>query len=911
MLFLANKERYMNDKRSRPPKMQGFFWDFNEFQTIRNRFLGIRAHPSGVPSTEEKLHDMIFGDVSLAIEQRKQEQMSPVGKSSSGLSSSSSHIISPSTLEDMNRRIGNIGANEEPMNRLDWARREAELNPLPTSIKLTPGQLALVKQGVNPSYFVDPSLPGLEKLVPVQRHLNLSNQAANEQEAFRRFEELSQLASRDTPEHQIWKSMLQSSAATSPNIFSDGVVSAEITYFEGNAREAIAKLLANSKPDQPKALTEANTEAGSSNVTSDVKGDAPPPSAEASESGQGNPSSSESSQEESKSEKGDGESKKEEEGEKKEGSEAEEEAAQAPKPVDWAKWEKEAEEQAREEAERFVEFEESMMHRSAGDATRQAPMVDGKVVSDYSELEESDDPFDAMNHALPKVITEESILKSLYDDKRTPYNMKTLENTEYLVRQRRQLIQLVMTKWTLLHKQMHDLDLHVTHPALLTYTNILRTTWINQLDLVFWNSAPFDPEHRGSFQLAFSEAMLHSKKFQRRLMVDMAPIIFGTQLPFIPKDNFGEVFHGLTPFELVGRDFNSSKQPLFSTPWGNLKPYTTLKPIIDPMDRMRRDQLDAKRAILESRNPFSKQRRRYYALAAALAAAFGLGLMTYNFFQQDEDTAVDRIATEASIFKTRLIAAADRVGTAVMHIGSLFLNVGKGVAWIFTRSVSRIDQTTLDALNGDSGSGVPSIPNGALLPPQLVKPETGGYHYYEWLEEQNRKETERKRQLIQEAYDLYERRATDPEVVLENKRHKAIIDNAVRLAQLRQYEKQKRDYANAELKEPELPNMDDHPWFVMPENRYWDQHPLYRFLPPDAEKFWRRRNLQYHPDDNAPKVRILTPDEHLFDPAAKISKGGHVDSKGPNPWLARRVDDLDDDDDDDVHRTSPSLPPNK
>src|SRR5690606_11880661 len=72
------------------------------------------------------------------------------------------------------------------------------------------------------------------------------------------------------------------------------------------------------------------------------------------------------------------------------------------------------------------------------------------------------------------------------------------------------------------------------------------------------------------------------QKWSRRLMVDMAPLIWaGTH--HIPRDSFGELFAGQLQSEMLTRTF--APGAVFPTPRGYAEPQVTLRKIPDPEDK--------------------------------------------------------------------------------------------------------------------------------------------------------------------------------------------------------------------------------------------------------------------------------------------------------------------------------------
>jgi hypothetical protein len=859
MLFLTNKQRYLDHPSSLPPNMPNFYWDKDEFNMIRNRFLGVRSHPSGVPTFEETMHDLLFTESALspspAAPVVKEEPMKNVA--SGKAKTTSSHHFKPIDAENVLQRFQSSPSGSSSADRLEWAQEEAKRHPLDTYSKHTLGQLKLAELGIDLSEFRDDRIPGLEKLIPVQKHAISSDSPPSAESDLNDLEKLAKLAKNEEN--------LQS--GSKPLLPEHGVVSVEVLgYPEGTRigdhdKEIGTEMTTTGEESKKKVGTRKDANTGAA-TTSDGEN--------ASDKTSGSEETSSDQKAEGSKAEGEG-AQSASKGESEAGGEGAE--AQDPDKVDWVQLRREAEVEAKLEAERYVAWEKQLIEQF--DEEGEENMLERLAYDSDEALER-----------FAEFVTKPD-LQLLHD-----YNAKSVD-THHLTVNKHLLKRVIMTKWSLLMKQANQLDYLPAFPVHMEYLNIIRAALLNQIELTFWHTVPHKPAHRQALQKQVMESFIVSTKFHRRLMIHMDPLIWGTT-HYTPEDSFDELLLGLTNVELYHGQFEKDNPVVFPSPLGKIAPRVELRQLPDPNERFWAEKREEVLERLEKMKFFNRQRKPYFLGLAGALVLGGLGYTAYTFATQDDDTFSDRIAIEASITKTQVLAAADRVGFAASFLASATLNLFKGIAWLFTYSMDRA--TPEPAFMEDESDGASLALNSVLstdlqplVPSHLVREDTGGYHYYKFMQQKSRQERAQEQALLRDAYVLYEQLPHDPALQAEVKATKDRIQDAIRLAQLRQYQKQKSDFAAAVPRQPRLPTMPD--WFEMPENRFWDQVPSLRYYAPDAEKFWRRPNWYYHPDDE-PVSRMLTPDEHLFGKEAKMTSEGHVMNPGPNPWRQRPVDDL-------------------
>jgi hypothetical protein len=933
MLFLADKSRYTSNLTSRPQNMPGFRWDLSEFNAIRNRFMGIRLHPSGNPSREEMLTDLLFGierDSSPHLDGRSAlAPASAEAKAHATIATESSHAMVDSTLSETgkyNFYLQPFGESfsysshpapshswiDQPRmlvkpvdsrivlrgtvkDRLEWAREEARLYPLDETTKLSFGQLNLVNLGFDASLFEDTSLSGMQKLMPVHLHAKLGDKELSNEEFLIRLEKLASVTTTNPNKHVVsmmeggddstFSSSIQDqNSHPPPPVPIDEVIKVEcITYEPGQRIEldepvgmglAVVSDATSMAVTLDSAKTLATDSTETTTTTTEIEGETP-----SSSTSEMPPNKSNA---EEKKPKGDDDDEEDDEAE-----------VETPKPksdpseaaFDLAAETRAASEDARLEAQAFVEWEAKVSGRySDGDGDDyEAAGLD----SDGLET------FDLFNSETLDLI--EEYATNMHHSDIPPELDYPIDkvNAEYLIGQRRQLNFLIMSKWARLKRSAKLLDLEEAFPANIAYLNALRSIWLNQLELTYWHAIPYRNEHRKLISEMAEQNLVLSAKMHRRLMVQMGPLIWGTS-HYVPQDSFGELFLGMTPYEMHHSNFSSNRAIM--TPAGPIIPKKDLRGYPDPEE----SEIWAKKRLeyqreMNSRRLLNRKRTGILVVILALAAFYGFGNAVYNHLQQDEDSLDDRIRVETQILKTNVVAAFDRAGFAFQLAGKMILNIGKGIAWLFTYSIDKIEPIA-GLLQKQVDEALAAVPEGGIVPTHLMSAETSGYHYREHMKTKLDAEVKRDMSIIAEAYDIYENRAHSPELQAKLKEKKDKIDDAIRLAQLRQYEKQKRDYAMAEhlpsvISRPEMPE-----WFPLPENRYWDQIPALRYHAPHAEKFWKRAKWAYHVDDNAPKVPLRPADEHLFHSSAKVSTEGIVIDPGIHTWLPRGVDDLGRDD---------------
>ena len=849
ILFLADKQHYLEDPKSKPPKLDGFYWDMNEFKAIRNHFLGVNMHPSGIPTREERIFNLLFTEPSshrlamLAKRAQHSHETHSSRRSTHLQATSTTYSFEPITNSLIPRAATPVSTGDyaegpihpSKMDRLAFAQQEAAKYPLDGDVpKYTAAQAALIAQGMDPALFeTAPGLKGLDSIVPLPSATAFSRDI----DSF--LQQIEKIADAYAPSEAKLKA-----SQIAPPAPVDGITSVRFLPYapherislEEESTELIDPSKASPKDDQVSATTdETAAAADAENAESPKK------------------------KEEAKSEEGEAKEKKPEDGEEKK---AEDDADEEPeeKSIDWVNIDREFRHEAATEGEERAntEFELLKMYDSRNNKSDLPPFDPHDPLTVYRRHEE------------------------MTSDRLSTYNMEELE-VDHLIIQRRQLQQVLSTKAQLLAKQMRLLDIKESFPAAYEAVHILESSWSSTLDLTLWHVAPHKIEHRPLLANMSADQWAVSEKFTRRLLIDLAPLMHRSKLSYIPRDELGEGILGLTPGESLFTSFNEGT--LIPAPDGKsfYEPKFHFRSLVDPEERTiwaaKREEFETemnKRSIL--RNP---RKLSVIALLMLAAALYGTGSLLHDYLTQDEDSLTQRAETEAKILSTRAIAGLDRMGVAALQVGNLAISAFKGFLWLFDDS-SRLGQTSM----------VTEFVKLSALPPRqlpgyMVTPETGGYHYHDWLNAGMEEKVQREQSMIRNAFELYERRNRDPEIQKHIKETKAVIEDAVRLAQLRQYEKQKYNFAHAVVKEPKLPEMPD--WFEMPENRFWDAPAEFRWLPPTAEKFWRRTNWLYHPDDKAPAVRMITPEETLFHPDTQLSTEGHIEKLPYAPWGPRPI----------------------
>lgn len=854
ILFLADKQRYVEDPKSKPPKIDGFYWDVNEFKAIRNHFVGIPMHPSGVPTREERIFNLLFTAPSsqklatLAKRAQVSHESQSSRRSSHIQTSGSSYSFEPIT-STLPRGASNEDAQVEStdiskMDRLAFAQQEAAKHPLDSTPKYTAAQASLIAQGMDPSLFETlPSMKGLDSIVPLPSATAYSHDL---DALMRQAEKIAELYA--PSEDRIKASQV------SPPVPVDGITSVRFLPYAPHERIAL-DVESTELTDPSKAPPKDDKVSTAEGETSAATADAKP-----SESSASSEKKEDTASDESKEKSAEGEKKTDEE-KKAEGEEEakfDEEDPDA-KVTDWVKYERDMRSIALDEAHQKVALELDAL--KAHDANN---------VSDIPAFD------------LQEPVTMYRLSEKLLAAQEPTYKMEELE-VDHLIAQRRQLQQVMWTKAQLLAKQMRLLDIKESFPAAFQAVSILESSWRHHLDLTLWHTAPHKITHRSLLANMMTDQWSVSEKFTRRLLVDMAPLIHGSRSSYIPRDEFGENVLGLSNAEAMFTQFDELTMIPSADGKGYIVPEFHFRHIADPEEKLlwaaKREKFETemdKRSI--TRNP-----RKLSALTVLLLAALGIsvGSIVYAYATQDEDSLPQRVETEAQILSTRIVASVDRVGVFALKLGDLAVSTLKGLVWIFS-----------DRNRFDTSSVVTEFVRLSALPPRqlpgyMVTPETGGYHYHEWLNAGMEEKVAREQAMIRNAFELYERRNRDPELQKQIKATQTVIDDAVRLAQMKQYEKQKYNFAHAIVKEPKLPEMPS--WFEMPENRFWDAPAEFRWLPPTADNFWRRTNWIYHPDDKAPSVPMLSPEEMLFHPLTRISREGHVEKLPYAPWGERPI----------------------
>lgn len=854
ILFLANKNHYLEDAKSRPPKIDGFYWELSEFKAIRNHFLGVPMHPSGLHTREERIFNLLFTEPSsdaLAVLAKRAQSThdSQTSRRSSHIQNTSSRYafepVKPYTGHGYSADPEVIPGTEIPaskMDRLAFAQQEAAKHPLDGTTKYTAGQAALIAKGMDPALFAPAqNLRGLDSLIPLPSAISSSSDI---DEIISHMKKVSSL-------YKPTEEQLKEAQSPPAPLSADGVTSVRFLPYASHERINLEEehrevLDPSAVPKKEESVQEAGEKSSPA-----AEGDSA-----TSESKDGADTKKANGEEDTTKEKAEGDEKKTE-GEE---TPVDDEDDETKKAINWAKLQQDYHIQEIAEARSKVAKESQIFNFTEDSTSNDLPLPDPY------------DPFHAQR--------ERKFLESRGGADAPEYFMDELD-IEHLIGQRRQLQRLLQIKSELLKKQMRLLDIKDSFPAAYECVETLYHSWNISLDLTFWKAAPHQFQDRATLSEMTLQHWTLSSKFTRRLQVDLAPIIWGHK-SFIPKDSFGETVIGLTLGESIFTKYESDAVLVSPDGQNVWKPDFHFRELADPEEKLlwaaKREEWEAG---MEARNPFNKKRLSIMGVLAVLAVIAGAGSIVYAYINQDEDTLPQRVSTEATILKTRLAAAADRVGVGALTLGSLFLKAFTGFGWLFTDT--RFAQSAL-AMD-DFVRFAPMSPR--ELPGYLVRPETGGYHYDDWLNAGMAEKFAREQALISDAVSLYERRSRDPELQSQIKAQKAKIDDAIRLAQLRQYEKQKRDFANAVVKEAELPEMPD--WFEMPENRFWDAPSEFRFIPPTAENFWRRSNWAYHPDDKAPEVRMLAPGEALFHHDAQISTEGLVQKHPFKPWRSRHA----------------------
>ena len=860
ILFLANKAHYLSDMKALPPKMAGFFWEKNEFHAIRNHFLGVPMHPSGIPTREERLFNLLFTEppaqVLAAIAKKSQlaHDSLAIQRSSFVRSEDFTYEFEAiknhlPTLDDNvgkeARESAQIAASK--MDRLAFAQQEASKWPLDSTRKYSAAQASLLAQGLDPSLLAVPKgLEGLENLIP----LPSDSSSMDIEELLLRSQKIAALYA---PSEEKMKS-----AEVKPPMPADGITSARFLPYGSNERfeveENVPKFDEEAAEKQLKAYQEGEVVEVEAEAEDGVK-EAGEEATEELKEGTGKEEEKEAAKEGEK------------EGEKEGAKEGEEEAEEA----------EEAAEDDEYDGPEIKKLNRGLLHRAMENRLKKdigsvftVKDEDWKSAEDILVV----DPYDPLEK-----INAKAMRKTFAGD----YILEKLDE-EHLIVQRRQLQQLIWTKWQLLNKQMRLLDIKESFPGAYLATDILQHSWSNSLEATFWSYAPHKIEHQTMLAKAYLDAWAASEKFSRRLFVEMMPMIYREEPFFIPKDSIGEREIGQLFSEAV---FTPSQQggAISSIDGKIYMPDNHMRLLVDPEEK---NIWAKKREEFESemdRRSIAGNPKKMSILALLLATAFiaGTGSVLYDFIHQDEDSLPQRWKIEADIMVTRTVAALDRVGAAAIYLAELSATAVSKLLWLFQSTVNEDDYR----LAASFAHFTPLPPR--QLPGYMVTPETGGYHYHSWLNAGMTEKLAGEQAMIAQALYIYENRNRDPQLQRQLKEKKAQLDDAIRHAELRQYEKQKRDFALAERKQPKLPDMPE--WFEMPENRFWDAPTEYRWIPPHADNFWRRANWAYHPDDKAPKSRMITPDEILWQPNAKITTEGRVQKLPFQPWRERSIPD--------------------
>lgn len=915
IIFLADKTTYMRDRQSKPPKIEGFFLVHSEFNAIRNHFIGIPMHPSGVPTREERIFDLLFTEPPLRELKKEAEKARHRIASRSALRtpSSSSSLLDPlsilpvkpiSFLKNASTDSGDSGdpihseASLLPESRLDFARREADLHPIdPLSLtKYSHGQASLLSKGVDPSLFeVDRQLKGLDKLMPLPASSSSLSSLSSLQSAVERLDSLIEsckVAEKEEEERRGGsKGKGTKIGLPAP---ADGVVDVKFLRYEPNERIEVE--------EETRELVDVEVEKKEKGVGRKEE----------------NASSGEGGEKENASEGGDKKEKTSEGGDKKEKAseeeEEEEEEGEEKKKKDWQKYEREGKAEAEKEARERVKREEERRERryekekEEDERRRDVPLEDqhdprvqirlenkeaarkGRLAwAERGAKEEVEEVMAERRGEMGRLGVVAS--KDMQRVWASQNGMRSEEiDEEQLIKRRERMKRLMMTKAEVLKKQMRELEYDAAFPMQRDYIDILCTTWLNTIDIAFWYMAPHKEEHRLTLSQKFADQWALSEKYSRRLIIHSSPLIWRSTLPYIPSDELGESDHGHIITEDAMTDMDGLLIPT-SHPDGSPR-FITRKSfyrfISDPLDRYiwakKRDEV----MEIVKRRSLTRDPRKLALYAALLAAALLASFLSlvYSYYDQDEDSLPQFIATEASIAKTRSFAALDRIGSASLLVAQFPSKLISGVSWFFTKPTLHAPE--IDSAAADSAPLPPFSPK--ALPPHLVHPSTGGYHYHQWLNANQLEKARYEQSLLDNALFLYQNR-NDPSVLSSIHATRSSLDDAIRLAQIRTYEKQKRDYQLARPKQAQIPK-DLPDWVLIPDNRFWDQSADLRFLPPTAEKFWRRTNWAYHPEDKVPDSRMFAPDDSLFDPRSVISPEGHVIEKPFSPWVARPVDDL-------------------